>query len=332
MTSPETGRAEGATRPSVSIVVPTHNRRAGLPALLDALEPEPAAEIVVVVNAAHDGSLELLEERAQRDARVKPAFLAKPGQIGALRKGVEMASGEVVLLLDDDVIAEPGLVDGHARHHTPDSHRVAIGYMPVALPARRRAGQYPAHIYSRAYELACREYERDPSSILRGLWAGNLSIGREDFLRVDATAARQDGYGYHEDRDFGLRCEAAGLEGIFDRSLLARHLFEKTPQAFLAASRNSGRTRAQVYAAHPGTLGPLPQDFFEQVVPRPGRTLVRLARGNRLRRPVQTMLMGLTTLAGALHAFRLETHLGYVMGVIEQQRGASEAGWPEAVG
>jgi GT2 family glycosyltransferase len=316
-----------ATLPTVSVVIPTHKRRDSLPPLLDALATEKAHEVLVVVNGGDDGSLALLERRAADDPRLEPVFVPEPSQVGALRAGVERAGGEVALMLDDDVIPEPGLVAGHAKHHAERQGTVVLGYMPVARSARRRPGQYPIDLYSRAYERVCDEYTEDPGSILRGLWAGNVSIGRADFLRVAQIRSEEmpAGYGYHEDRDFGLRCEAAGLAGVFDRGLRARHMLEKSPAAFLAAARSSGRTRAAVHAAHPEAIGELPEDFFEQGMPSPGRTLVRLARAPRMHRPVQALLGALTRIAGALRLWRLESHLGYVMGTVEQQRAARDA-------
>jgi len=318
--------SEPISTPTVSVVIPTHQRRDRLPILLDALEGEAAMEVVVVVNASDDGSLELLEERAARDPRLRPMSIEEAGQVLALEAGVERARGEVILLLDDDVIPEQGLVAGHAERHQGQQSLVVVGYMPVAAPQPRRRGQYPVDLYSRAYERVCKEYEHDPGAILRGLWAGNVSLRRSDCIRVGLNPAeRSDGYEYHEDRDLGLRCEAAGLDAVFDRRLRARHLYERTPASFLSTSRNSGASRASVHRQHAEAIGPLPDDFFARVVPQPGRLLVRLARLRPLYRPVRAALRLLTNLAGALRLFRLESHAGYVLGTVEQQRGAMSA-------
>ncbi|HEX8690637.1 MAG TPA: glycosyltransferase family 2 protein [Solirubrobacterales bacterium] len=316
-----------ANLPTVSVVIPTHNRRQQLPQLLEAVLPEAAAEIIVVVNACEDGSLQLLEERAEREPRLRPMFVAEPGQTLALQAGVEAATSEVVLMLDDDVLPEPGLVEGHARHHANAEGLVVLGYMPVARPARRRRGEFAAALYLHDYEGACERYDRDPDSILTALWAGNVSIRRSDCLRVGlrAGAGMPDGYGYHEDRDLGLRCRAAGLRGVFDRRLRARHTYEKTTEGFLRAARSSGATRAAVHATHADAVGPLPEDFFARGAPLPGRLLVRLARHRAAYRPVRAALRAIAAAAGALRVFRVETHAGFLLGLVEQQRGAQEA-------
>ena len=51
----------------------------------------------------------------------------------ALDVGVQCSTGDVVLLMDDDVIAGPGLVSAHARRHAGADGLVVVGSMPVRL-------------------------------------------------------------------------------------------------------------------------------------------------------------------------------------------------------
>lgn len=318
---------DSITDPTVSVIIATRNRRERLPAVLDVLATEPAIEILAVVNDASDGSLELLEAWARQDRRLQPLWLDTPGQAAAQQLGVETASGDVVLILDDDVVPRPGLIEGHTRHHAARVGLVVVGYMPVAKPSPRRSGQYPLDLYDRSYERVCDEYEREPCSILRGLWGGNVSLTREDALRVGLkpSTGMPTGYWYHRDRDFGLRCEAAGLKGVFDRRLLARHDHRVTPEAFLRVARDSGHTRWGVHASHQELAGPLPVDFYEKGVRMPSRMLIRISRNRQARPAVRFLLRALTKIAGQLHFFRLETHAGFVLGTVEQQSGALEA-------
>lgn len=312
------------TQPAIAAVVPTHGRRQRLPELLDAVLAEPFAEVIVVVNGRDDGSLALLQARAAGDRRLKPVATEIAGKPRAVMKGVEAADSEVVLILDDDVLPRPGLASGHARLHAAGSGRVVVGYMPVVRQQRRRRGEFGTELYSSAYERVCAEYEADQRSILQGLWGGNVSLRREDALRISVYGQDPDHrYQRHEDRDFGLRCAKLGLEGAFDRDLLAEHRHQISPRQFLVTMRNSGRARRQTHSVHPA-LGPLPDDFFFREVPLPGRLLVRMSRHRGAYRPVRTLLTMLTTVAGFLHLFRLETHGSWLLGLVEQQRGARE--------
>ncbi len=308
-------------------MIPTHARRERLPELLDAVLAEPFSEAVVVVNGADDGSLGLLEDRAAADGRLRALAIEEAGKPAAVLRGVEEASAEVVLILDDDVLPRPGLAAGHARSHAAASGLVIVGYMPVARSPRRRRGEFGTELYSRAYERVCAEYEADPGSILEGLWGGNVSLRRADALRVYEEEGKPGVRRQlrHEDWEFGLRCAQLGLEAVFHRDLLAEHRHRVTPQKFLATMRRSGQARWIVHRNHRQKLGPLPEDFYVREVPLPGRALVRLSRRRHGYRPVRALLAASIGLAGALRLFRVETHAGWLLGMVEQQRGAREA-------
>jgi glycosyltransferase involved in cell wall biosynthesis len=313
------------TIPKVSAVVPTYQRAERLPRLVDAiLADEGVSEAVIVVDGSTDGSIEYLRERAATDGRLVPVLTPNSGDAAARRTGIERASGEVILMLDDDVVPEPGLAAGHARHHAQRRGLVVVGYMPVAPWPGPGPEPFTADLYSRDYERACLEYERDPDSILTGLWAGNVSLRREDCLRVGLSSP-EFGRGYHADRDFGLRCRAAGLTGVFDRSLRAEHRYERDTAAFLRDAYSSGHTRSLAHRVHADVTGPLRPDFYEAGLPGPSRLLVRLARRPPGRRLARGLLFAVLAGAGRCRLATVERHAGYVLGAIEGQRGAMDA-------
>src|SRR5688500_16219691 len=226
--------------PTVSVVVPTHERRGLLPSAVEPLLGDPAAtEVVVVVDGSSDGSFEWALARASHEPRLRVLRTPGVGPAAARDAGVRAASGAVVLLVDDDVVAEPGLVSGHARRHAREDGLVVAGYMPPAVPARRRVGDFAVRLYAREYEGVCRSYERDPGAVLHGLWGGNVSLRRSDFVRVQERAGDAP-VRYHEDRDFGLRCRRAGLRGTFDRTLLAVHHHRRDLAGFARDARAQG--------------------------------------------------------------------------------------------
>src|SRR3954454_8939946 len=117
--------------PTVSVVAPTFRRRHGLAAFVEPLLREPGFdELVMAVDGSDDGSVEWLHERGRRDARGVVLDLPNRGAGAARQAGVEAAQGDVVVLMDDDVIASPGLVAGHARHHADLEPKLVLGYMP----------------------------------------------------------------------------------------------------------------------------------------------------------------------------------------------------------
>jgi GT2 family glycosyltransferase len=316
------GDVEGAPLPTVSVVIPTRGRRDRLRRVLPPLLADRAtAEVVVVVDGEADDSFQVLQDLARRFGRLRPFQIERAGTAHARLAGVRQAYHDVVLLLDDDVLAAPGLVSGHAARHAGRFDLVVAGYMPVALPPRRAPGDFARHVYAREYERHCARWEADPDSVLSSLWAGNVSLRRASWLQAMGDGSELVD-GYHEDLDFGLRCAAAGLRGVFDRSLRARHLYQRDPGAFGRDARSSGASLVAVHRRHGDVLEPLAPDFFAQALPWPARPLVRAAE----RRPgLERLARTATWLAGRLRRFRLESAGGHVLWSIGQARGAEEA-------
>jgi glycosyltransferase involved in cell wall biosynthesis len=314
-------RDVGAT-PTVSVVIPTFNRAATLEQILAPVLGDPTTrEAVVVVDGSRDGSMELLERIARTDERVHAVFIENTGEMGAREAGAHAARGDVVLFLDDDVIAGPGLVRGHARRHAGTERLVVVGYMPVDLPARRGPGEFAQNLYSREYERRCATYDHDESRILHSLWAGNFSIRRADVLTLPM---RNSGYSerYHPDRDLGLRCLEAGMRGVFDRSLCARHVYARSLTAFASDARSQGAGRTLMHRLHPDVVPRLPPSEFESGLPVLVRAVVRAGRRPRFHRYATAALGWLIVAAGAARAWRVEDDAAKLLRRLEQQRGA----------
>ncbi|GIH13864.1 glycosyltransferase [Rugosimonospora africana] len=307
--------------PSVSAVVVTYNRRDRLAESIAAIAGDPlASEIVVVVDGCHDGSYEMLVELAKSDPRIRPVWQENAGDAAARQTGVEQAGGEVVLVLDDDVLAGPGLAEGHARVHAATPGALVLGYMPVRRPAVRRPGDFASHLYAEEYEAQCRRYEADPSTILRGLWTGNLSIRRADALRVgfQTEGAR---LGYHSDQAFGLRCLRAGLVGVFDRGLFAEHLHERDVDTFVRQSRMRGSDRRRLEELFPDLISH--HDLDDRLAPAV-RAAVAVAAAPGMCRLSTPALLWQARRAGQARLWRLESVLARCLRQVELRRGYRE--------
>lgn len=314
--------------PTTSVVMPTYNRAAALERVVrPLLADEGALEVIVVVDGCRDGSLELLEAIAAEEPRLRPVFIQNSGEMGAREAGAHAARGEVVMFVDDDVLASPGLVAGHGRRHAGAQRRLVLGYMPVKLPQRRTPEAFATWLYADEYERRCAIYEREPASVLRELWAGNFSIRRADCLEI---GLRNPAYTerYHPDRDFGIRCLEAGIEGVFDRSLRATHLHDRSLEAFVRDARSQGAGRVLIGHLHPEIVGPLDHAEFERDLPAPLRAVLRAGRRRAPYRALGAALVGLVRAAGRLHLWSLQSSAAKLLRRLEQQRGAREAGRP----
>lgn len=100
-----------------SLIVPSHNGEDTLHDCLESLaglrHPADGLELLVVDNASSDRTASLLQEFARRSGAV---FLTerRKGKSYALNTAIERATGEMLVLLDDDVIADSCLIEAYA--------------------------------------------------------------------------------------------------------------------------------------------------------------------------------------------------------------------------
>jgi glycosyltransferase involved in cell wall biosynthesis len=321
-----TTQTVGEGRFSISVVIITANRKEVVLSVVEALlRDETPNEIVVVVDRSDDGTLEALESRAQGESRLRAVHVGNEGrgEAKARQIGAEAASSDIVLFLDDDVLPEPELVAGHRRHHIDTDDAVVVGYMPVRFDGPRQPEDLGKYLYSDAYERRCAEYAANAGTILRGLWAGNISLRRHRALQIGFAS---DGFeGFAVDRDFGLRCLEAGLRGVFDPSLRARHLYDRDLRSFLSNVYQQGKGRWFIHQRHSELVGFLDPHAFDNDLPQPAAFLVRACRRERSREMVTGSLSGLAYATGKLHLYGAQTKIGRLLRRIEYQRGVLDA-------
>lgn len=322
--------------PSVSVVIPTYQRRPALPTIVEPLLDDGGLhELVVSVDGSTDGTAEWLGERRRADPRLVVVSAPNAGIAHARERGARAATGEVLLILDDDVIPSPGLASGHARHHAGADDLLVQGYMPNRwrhLPPARRG---IARIYREAYEATCARYERQPEHVLLGFWAGNFSLRRAQAARIGLASPHAAGVRYQDDREFGIRCHRAGLRPVFARELRAEHRYERGLEAFRRDGRRQGRDRCMIHALHPDLVGRelLTATDTANVLDAPGQSLPgwlrawwpRLAEDRAF-----GVLAGALTVAFhagvLLRSLGLETTAARAVGSLEVQRGVIEYG------
>lgn len=93
-----------------SAIIVTYNSGAQVEACLRALGPQHC-EIIVVDNASHDDTVTRVRAVAEEMPLQLLTISRNIGFAGGVNQGVRAASGEVLLLLNPDAVAEPGAID-----------------------------------------------------------------------------------------------------------------------------------------------------------------------------------------------------------------------------
>ncbi|MFO0945721.1 MAG: glycosyltransferase family 2 protein [Planctomycetota bacterium] len=100
----------------ISVVIPCYNEQAVLPLLFEELEKEiknwnTDYEVILVDDGSVDRTWEILREFHQRDSRWRMIRLARNfGHQIALRAGIHVASGDLIVILDADLQDPPDVL------------------------------------------------------------------------------------------------------------------------------------------------------------------------------------------------------------------------------
>lgn len=124
----------------LSVVIPTFNRtkllRDTIPALANQrVDADVEYEVIYVSNGSTDGTDEMMKDVvAQYAGKFRYFAIAPTGGPSAPRNvGIRNATGDIVILIDDDILPEPDFVQRHAEFHKchPELHDAAVGYVYV---------------------------------------------------------------------------------------------------------------------------------------------------------------------------------------------------------
>jgi glycosyltransferase involved in cell wall biosynthesis len=202
---------------NISVIVPTFNRGASLQRLLaslDSLElPDSVdAEVIIVDNGSTDNTGEILIQEKSRQNRVRFTVLKEEvrGKSSAVNCGIRSAQGEILILVDDDVVLHPKWLVKHIEcYHTTDFDAVQGRILPGVDPEGRPAD--PRRF--REYNIPIVDYGDEVRGI-HGLLATNISFKREVLEKVGFYDPRLGvgASGFGEDTEYSMRIRKAGFK------------------------------------------------------------------------------------------------------------------------
>ncbi len=204
---------------SLALIVPVWNGRQFLERLIASLErqTQPASEWIVVDNGSTDGAPELARRHGARVIEMG----RNAGFAAAVNRGIRESRAEWIAVVNSDVELAP---DYFATLVRADGWFATGKILSAKTPGR----------IDGAFDAICRG--GTAWRIGAGRSDGPQFAGRRRIASAPWTAAifrselfRRVGFleerfeSYLEDVDFGLRCAAQGLDGIYDSAAVAWH-------------------------------------------------------------------------------------------------------------
>jgi serine acetyltransferase/glycosyltransferase involved in cell wall biosynthesis len=250
----------------LSVVIATYNRGALLVRLLEQLAEQTLASDAFEVIVVDDGSKEPAD--AHVHGRAWPfalRVLRQPnrGAAAARHNGATVASGEVILFIDDDMFAPPALLAEHLRVHDRDPKAVVLGRirqdasMKVTLFDR-----FHLRVLDRLTDAV-----RSGRQTLRGVdvWTGNVSMRRAHYVAVggfDLSLERS------EDAELGVRLEKHGATFHLSEEAFSVHSSDHTSlQGWMNRAYRYGIFDSRIGKKHADVPGASPWRYFSIVNP-----------------------------------------------------------------
>jgi GT2 family glycosyltransferase len=213
--------------PGSSVILPTYNRPEELSNCIESLLRQTIKpdEIIVI----DDGNLETPPLReACEAAGIVYRYHKKdtPGLTASRNVGIAMASHEIIMFLDDDVVLDPGYIEAILRVYEADpqqeiggvggqimnwptqtlAHRFRHWFDVVALNSGQREGMVLPSGFCTNYGETGRplKTEREVDFL-----AGGVSSFRRQIFEAFSFSESYTGYGLGEDKDFSYRVSKA---------------------------------------------------------------------------------------------------------------------------
>lgn len=234
----------------VSVVIPTWNRAELLAGTIDKIEnqtlPRDQYEVLVVDNNSTDTTQAVLDQKSKVYSNLRIFSQSKPGAAATRNVGIRAAAGEIVLFIDDDILAESVLVEEHWKYHKRHPGASIIG--GVTTPWDTCSDPFLRYLRDRRifnpYSIACGPMD------FSYYHTGNVSTSRSLLKTIGGFNEQFAIYGM-EDIELGYRLERRGSRMVHGPDARAAHQYFPTYQQFIQRCEQAGYSLGKLIELHP---------------------------------------------------------------------------------
>ena len=241
----------------LSVCIPSYNPELKLSTTLDSLisQKEFINEIVIVIdNDIHEQQVGLLRKKYSTVFNLFVVTQANSGRARARNRAAEIATGDVLFFLDDDMLAESSLVQKHFEYQKANPETIIVGN-GYNNPADAK-DDFSKYIIKMGLSW---QYESEPVQVVSFekfvFTACNMSISKRLFNKLNGFDDRLKDA---EDFDMGIRALKQGVKIIYDRTLTAWHNDWPDIKAFIKRNNEYAKGRKELLDIHPEYVSVFP--------------------------------------------------------------------------
>lgn len=209
----------------ISIIIPTYNREEILGQTVDLILENnyPDCELIVIHQRPRP-SAEFQSFLERREDKIRYLTVDWTSVPRACNLGVERARGEIILMLDDDIIPHSDLVSAHLKNYRDPKIGAVAGKIliphPVKFPEHvgRIGGLGPKH---ESFVSSKKQYVETGGG-------GNMSFRRSVFEKVAGFDTNFIQNAHRFESDFCFRLRRQGYLVVYDPEAVVQHLEFKT--------------------------------------------------------------------------------------------------------
>jgi GT2 family glycosyltransferase len=218
--------------PEVTVVVPTHAARQLCRSCLHALTSYTAwgrLRVVVVDDASSDGTDRMLSEVAAVDPRISVVRLdQRRGFAAACNAGIERATGEYLVLLNDDTVVSRGWLARLVAHLESDPEIGMVGPVTNQIGNEAKIETHYGSLSEMLELAAARSLRHAGERFVVPTLALFCAAMRLDLLRELGSLDERFGIGMFEDDDLSMSLDRRGLKLAVARDAFVHHVGQAT--------------------------------------------------------------------------------------------------------
>lgn len=209
----------------------SRNRKETLKLVLESLANQSIHadryEVVVIDDGSTDGTKEMIEA-LDVPYRLTYGYQEHSALATARNHGIRLSRGEVMLYIDDDVLADHHLLEEHLRSHEANQQCVVNGWVNHVETA---------------------EIPKKPKFTMADIstsffWTSNVSVRVDDLYRAGLFEESFKEYGW-EDQELGLRLMAIGLVRKTNYKAIGYHIKKPPAQQNVEGSLRLAEAKAR---------------------------------------------------------------------------------------